>query len=67
MGTNTDSVQPSTESDRKGLVDNQEAPKQRLSRTRGLDWTSMLAKSGLESPGYHETIAKMKQEGKIKG
>lgn len=67
MGTNTDPVQPSAEPGREGLVDNQETPKQRVPRASGLDWTSMLAKSGLESPGYHETIAKMKQEGKIKG
>jgi hypothetical protein len=48
-------------------VDNQEAPEQTISRTRGLNWTEILRRTGLESPGYHETIAKMKQEGRIKG
>jgi hypothetical protein len=67
MGTNTDSLQSSLESRRERVVDNEEATKQGLPRTRGLDWTSMLAKTGLESPGYHETIAKMKTEGRIKG
>lgn len=67
MGTNTDPLQPPSQPRGERVVDNKEAPKQGLSRTRGLDWTAMLAKSGLESPGYHETIAKMKMEGRIKG
>lgn len=67
MDANTDPVQSSPKPGGKGLVDNQEASVKRLPRIRGLDWTSMLAKTGLESPGYHETIAKMKAEGKIKG
>lgn len=29
-------------------------------------WTERLAALGLESPGYHETVQKMKDEGRIK-
>lgn len=53
------------------MVDNKEATEQRLSAdpgsvSRGIDWTSILKASGLESPGYHETIAKMIKDGKIR-
>ena len=34
--------------------------------TRGQDWTRILGKAGLEAPGYHETIDKMKREGRLR-
>lgn len=66
MGADTDPLQLQAQSEREGLVDNQETPKQAVPRVRGLNWTEILGKSGLEAPGYHETIAKMKKEGRIK-
>ncbi len=67
MGAGADPLQPQAEPEREGLVDNEEAPGQAVPRIRGLNWTEILRKTGLETPGYHETIAKMKKEGRIKG
>jgi hypothetical protein len=33
---------------------------------RGINWSEILDRLGLESPGYLETIEKMYQEGRIK-
>lgn len=48
-------------------MDNQKAKSERVSGDAryGIDWTRLLAKSGLEAPGYHETVEKMKKEGRI--
>jgi hypothetical protein len=46
------------------MVDNEKANEQRLpvaaKRPYGLNWTRLLNEMGLESPGYQETVAKMK-------
>jgi hypothetical protein len=51
------------------MVDNEEACRQAVStRPRtGLNWTEILGAAGLESPGYHETVAAMRAAGRIKG
>lgn len=50
-----------------GLVGDKETGQQGLPRTSSrLNWTEILARSGLETPGYHEVIEKMKKEGRIK-
>lgn len=33
---------------------------------RGINWTQILASNGLETPGYKETVDKMRKEGRIK-
>lgn len=53
------------------LVGNEKANTQRVSAdtkrpVRGIDWTEILARNGLESPGYKETIEKMKAEGRLR-
>ncbi len=52
-------------------MDNKETGKQGLpiapGRAYGMSWTRMLAEEGLESPGYQETIQRMRKEGRIKG
>ena len=50
----------------KALVGDQKAERQAVPRGSALNWTEILAKNGLESPGYRETIDKMKAEGRIK-
>ena len=32
-----------------------------------MNWTEILKRNNLESPGYKETIDQMKKEGRIKG
>lgn len=53
------------------MVDNEKAGKQGLpiapGRAYGMNWTRMLAEQGLESPGYQDTIRRMRKEGRIKG
>lgn len=53
------------------LVVYEKAGKQRISGTTGkrygMNWSEMLAAADLESPGYHETIDKMRRAGRIKG
>lgn len=67
MESNSDFVQHSPNAERKGMVDNEEASMQRVSRIRGrLNWDAILARVGLEAPGYHETVDQMKKEGRIK-
>jgi hypothetical protein len=51
-------------------VGNEETEKQTVSwapSRRGINWSEILDRLGLESPGYLETIEKMHQEGRIKG
>jgi hypothetical protein len=54
-----------------GLVDHEETSKQRIPGTPGkrygMNWTEILARENLESPGYHETVSKMRSAGRIKG
>lgn len=71
MDSGSDFIQHSLGGDPKGLVDNEEATSQRISNSRGnlksaIDWTTILKEHGLETPGYHEVIAKMKELGRIK-
>lgn len=67
MDPSLDPLSNQTNHSREGMVGDQEASKQGLPSTRsGINWTRILAERGLESPGYHEVIAKMKQEGRIK-
>lgn len=53
------------------LVDNEETDASGVSTTperpvRGIDWTTILARLNLESPGYKETVEKMKADGRLK-
>lgn len=71
MAADYNDLQQKTDANREAVVDHEEARKQGIPPAagrpiRGIDWTSILAKHGLESPGYKETIEKMKREGKIK-
>lgn len=71
MATGDNNLQSKVNTNGKKLVDNQEAAKQGLSApakrpVRGLDWTAILERAGLESPGYRETVEQMKKEGRIK-
>jgi hypothetical protein len=67
MDANPDFVFNATDGARETLVDNQKASEQGISKARrGLDWTGILARNGLETPGYHEVIAQMKKENRIK-
>lgn len=71
MDSGSDNLLPKTKQGRKALVDNKETTEQELSttaiRTRGLNWTEILARHGLESPGYRETFEKMQNARKVKG
>lgn len=71
MESSNDDLQQKIDKDRKGLVGNEKAITQGISAdaerpVRGIDWTAILARTGLESPGYKETVEKMKREGGIK-
>lgn len=64
MDTGNNNLQPKANASGKGMVDNEETASQGLPRAasrpiRGLNWTAILAKAGLESPGYKETVEKM--------
>jgi hypothetical protein len=48
------------------LVGNEETKGQAVSRRSGMNWTEILARNGLESPGYKETVDQMRKEGRIK-
>lgn len=65
MGTGFDDLLPATEPSRKAVVDDKKTPEQRVPDTskplRGMNWTEMLSKKGLESPGYQETVAKIRE------
>lgn len=64
MGSSADDLLSTPGDSRKAMVGNQKANEQGLPRTtkqlRGLNWTEILNKHGLESPGYQETVAKMR-------
>jgi hypothetical protein len=71
MEPSPDHLQQEIDSNGKAVVDNKEATTSGVSGTakrpiRGLDWTSILSRSNLESPGYRETIEKMKADGRLK-
>lgn len=70
MEPNFNDLQSKVDANGKKMVDNQETSVCDLSRStgrsvRGLDWTSILRKANLESPGYHETVEKMKKDGRL--
>jgi hypothetical protein len=71
VDTGNNDLQSKANASGKGVVDNKKANEQGLSSSarrpvRGLDWTFILERAGLESPGYRETIDKMKADGKLK-
>lgn len=58
---------PKADKRRKAMVDHSKATKQTISGAKGsclgpMFWTRTLAKLGLESPGYQETVAAIKLE-----
>jgi hypothetical protein len=70
MESNLNNLQQKINANGKELVDNEKAaapgvPGPAKRSIRGLDWTSILRKAKLESPGYHETIEKMKEDGRL--
>lgn len=71
MAASADDLLPTTDQRGEVLVDNKETGKQGLpvapGRAYGMSWTRILAEEGLESPGYQETIQRMRKEGRIKG
>jgi len=71
MATSPDNLLPAVNAGGEALVDNKKAGKQRISgpigKRYGMNWTEILAKKGLETPGYKETVDKMREEGRIKG
>ncbi len=71
MAASSDNLLPATDANGKALVDNKKASKQRISgpigKRYGMNWTEILAKKGLETPGYKETVDKMRENGQIKG
>jgi hypothetical protein len=67
MDPNLDNLLSASFENRKKLVGDTKTDRHGLSRPpRGLNWTQILKDAGLEAPGYHETIEKMKKEGRIK-
>jgi hypothetical protein len=71
MATGDNHIQQEIDTNGKRLVGNQEAcskmlPANAKRPVRGMNWTEILEKAGLKSPGYTETIEKMKKEGKLK-
>jgi hypothetical protein len=71
MAAGSDDLLPAADAGRKALVDNKKTGKQRISgpagKRYGMNWTEMLAKKGLETPGYKETVDQMRKDGRIKG
>jgi hypothetical protein len=71
MAAGPDNLLPATDARGKALVDNKKAGKQRISgpagKRYGMNWTEILAKRGLETPGYKETVDQMRKDGRIKG
>jgi hypothetical protein len=66
-----DGLLPASNQRGKTLVDNEKTGKQGLpiapGRAYGMNWTRILADQQLESPGYQETLLRMRKEGRIKG
>lgn len=71
MATGANDLLPTANQRGEALVDNEKTGKQGLpiapGRAYGMNWTKILAEKGLESPGYQETIRRMRKEGRIKG
>jgi hypothetical protein len=71
MAAGDNHIQQEIDTNGKGLVGNEKAsskgvPANAERPVRGLNWTEILSKAGLESPGYRETIDKMKADGRLK-
>lgn len=71
MATGDNHIQQEIDTNGKGLVGNEKASSEGIPinaerPVRGLNWTEILSKAGLESPGYRETIDKMKADGRLK-
>jgi hypothetical protein len=71
MAPSPDNLLSKTDGKGKTLVDNKKANSESVSTTSkrrlGMNWTEILKRNNLESPGYKETIDQMKKEGRIKG
>ena len=71
MAAGSDDLLPAAGANGKALVDNKKAGKQRISgpagKRYGMNWTEILAEKGLETPGYKETVDKMRENGQIMG
>lgn len=61
MGTSPNDLQSEADTNGKELVDNEKASRQGLSsaKPRGMNWTEILNRYGLEAPGYQETVKEM--------
>jgi hypothetical protein len=71
MEPSNNDLQQKTNENGEGLVDNEKTTIKGVSPNaerpvRGLDWTAILARNGLESPGYAETVEQMRKDGAIK-
>jgi hypothetical protein len=71
MASGSDDLLPKTGEGGTGLVGNQKASEQGIpahaGKCYGMNWTQILDETGLEAPGYHETVRKMREQGRIKG
>jgi len=71
MAADSDDLLPKTDAGGKALVDNKKTSKQGIpgpiGKRYGMNWTEILAKRGLETPGYKETVDQMRKDGRIKG
>lgn len=71
MAAGADDLLPTADERGEALVDNEKTSKQGLPftprRAYGMNWTKILAEQGLESPGYQETVSRMRKEGRVKG
>ena len=71
MATGRNDLLPAINTRREALVDNKKTDKQGIpgpiGKRYGMNWTEILAKKGLETPGYKETVERMRKEGRIKG
>lgn len=71
MEPSPNNLQQKVDPNGEGLVDNEKTGTPGVSATsgrssRGIDWTAILSRANLESPGYKETIEKMKADGRLK-
>lgn len=67
MEPNFDLIQHKTHATRERMVDNEKTIKQSVPKSgNALDWTKILTRNNLESPGYRETVDQMKKEGRLK-
>ncbi len=68
MASDTNALLPQAFKTGEGLVGDKETEGKTVPWTplrRGINWSEILDRLGLESPGYLETIEKMYQDGKI--